>query len=337
MTPADDMLKKGFRGFPPDERNVLVHIRCLLRLYHTEMEEMRMNELWDASARTPEKNKDDKQITQIPIRKFHAFEGHPYKVLDNEEMDSLTESIRENGVLTPVLVRPLDGVPGEYEIIAGHRRIHAAEIAGLETVPAFVHAIDRDAASILLVDSNLHREHILPSEKAFAYKLKFEAMKHQGRTSGQVGPKLTVDTISEDDSGRQVKRFIRLTHLSPKLLDLVDQGRIAFSVGVELSYLDEGAQDYIAEIAERDDITPSYSQASRMHGIIRVMNDPITREQIETIMSEEKPNQRETVKIRADRLREVLPSGVEGDQAEEFILKACDYYRKHLQHQRDAR
>ena len=296
-----------------------------------------MNVLWDASARTPDNIKANNQITELQISKLHPFDGHPYKVLDNEEMDSLIESIRENGVLTPVLVRPLESTPGEYEIIAGHRRVHAAQIAELETVPAFVYAIDRDAASILLVDSNLHREHILPSEKAFAYKLKFEAMKHQGRTSGQVGPKLTVDTISEDDSGRQVKRYIRLTNLGPRLLDLVDQGRIAFSVGVELSYLDEDAQAYIAEIAERDDMTPSYSQASRMHGIIRVMNDPITPEQIDAIMSEEKPNQRETVKIRADRLREVLPSGVEGEQAEEFILKACDYYRKHLQRQRDAR
>ena len=289
-----------------------------------------MDNQWDASARTPDKSNN--QITEIPISKLHPFEGHPYKVLDNEEMDSLTESIRENGVLTPVLVRSLESAPGEYEIIAGHRRIHAAQRAGLEVVPAFIHAIDRDVASILLVDSNLHREHILPSEKAFAYKLKFEAMKHQGRTSGQVGPKLTVDAISEVDSGRQVKRYIRLTHLGPKLLDLVDRGRIAFSVGVELSYLDEAAQDYIAEIATREEITPSYSQASRMHRAA-----VSTLEQIEAIMAEEKPNQRETVKIRADRLREVLPSGVEGDRAEEFILKACDYYRKHLQRQRDAR
>jgi len=297
-----------------------------------------MNELWDASARTPENIKNDTQITQVPISKLHAFEGHPYKVLDNEEMDSLTESIRENGVLMPVLVRPLENMPGEYEIIAGHRRVHAAQNAGLETVPAFVHAIDRDAASILLVDSNLHREHILPSEKAFAYKLKLEAIKHQGVASRQVvGKSESADSISDTESGRTVQRYIRLTYLGPKLLDLVDQGRIAFSVGVELSYLDEDAQAYIAEIAERDDITPSYSQASRMHGIIRVMNDSITREQIEAIMSEAKPNQRETVKIRADRLREVLPSGVEGEQAEEFILKACDYYRKHLQRQRDAR
>lgn len=296
-----------------------------------------MNELWDASARTLDNNKNDTQIMQVPIAKLHPFVGHPYKVLDNEEMDSLTESIRENGVLTPVLVRPLESAPGEYEIIAGHRRIRAAQIAGLDTVPAFVRAIDRDAASILLVDSNLHREHILPSEKAFAYKLKLEALNHQGRASGQVGQKWSREQISDTESGRTVQRYIRLTHLGPTLLDLVDQGRIAFSVAVELSYLDAKAQAYIAEIAERDDMTPSYSQASRMHSIIRFRNDTITREQIEAIMSEEKPNQRETVKIRADRLREVLPSGVEGEQAEEFILKACDYYRKHLQRQRDAR
>ncbi len=292
-----------------------------------------MNDLWDASARTPDNSKNDTQITAIPIRKLHAFAGHPYKVLDNEEMDSLIESIRENGVLTPVLVRPLENMPGDYEIITGHRRIHAAQRAGLDTVPAFIRTIDRDAASILLVDSNLHREHILPSEKAFAYKIKLEAIKHQGVASRQVVGKLdSADSISDTESGRTVQRYIRLTHLGPKLLDLVDQGRIAFSVGVELSYLDEDAQAHIAEIAERDDVTPSYSQASRMHraGVC-------TPEQIEAILSEAKPNQRETVKIRADRLREVLPSGVEGEKAEDFILKACDYYRKHLQRQRDAR
>jgi len=294
-----------------------------------------MDNQWDASARTPDKN--NKQITEIPSSKLHPFEGHPYKVLDNEEMDSLTESIRENGVLTPVLVRPLENTPGEYEIIAGHRRIHAAQRAGLEVVPAFVHAIDRDAASILLVDSNLHREHILPSEKAFAYKLKLEALNHQGRTSGQVGQKWSREQISDTESGRTVQRYIRLIHLCPILLDLVDQGRIAFSVGVELSYLDEAAQNYIAEIATRDEVTPSYSQASRMHSILKFENHPITLEQIDEILSKPKPNQRETVKIRADRLREVLPSGVEGDQAEEFILKACEHYRKYLQRQRDAR
>ena len=162
--------------------------------------------------------------------------------------------------------------------------------------------------------------------------MKLEALNHQGRTSGQVGQKWSREQISDTESGRTVQRYIRLTHLGPKLLDLVDQGRIALSVGVELSYLDEAAQAYIAEIATRDEITPSYSQASRMRrGAV------CTPEQIEAILSEEKPNQRETVKIRADRLREVLPSGMEGEQAEEFILKACDYYRKHLQRQRDAR
>ncbi len=289
-----------------------------------------MNE-WDASARIADDSKNDTQITQVPISKLYPFEGHPYKVLDDEEMDSLRESIREHGIMSPLLVRPLEGSPGEYEVISGHRRLHAARRTGMATVPAFVREIDRDAAAVELVDSNLHREHILPSEKAFAYRLKLEALDRRGKRCGQVGHK-SRDTVSDTESGRTVQRYIRLTYLAPELLDLVDKGRIAFSVGVELSYLDEAAQAYIAEIATRDEITPSYSQASRMRrGAV------CTPEQIEAILSEEKPNQRETVKIRADRLREVLPSGMEGEQAEEFILKACDYYRKHLQRQRDAR
>lgn len=289
-----------------------------------------MNE-WDASARIADDSKNDTQITQVPISKLHPFEGHPYKVLDDAEMDELTESIREHGIMSPLLVRPLEGSPGEYEVISGHRRLHAARRAGLETVPAFIREIDRDAAAVELVDSNLHREHILSSEKAFAYRLKLEALDRRGKRCGQVGHK-SRDAVSDTESGRTVQRYIRLTYLSPELLDLVDKGRIAFSVGVELSYLDESAQAYIAEIAARDDVTPSYSQASRMH-----RSAVCTPEQIDEILSKPKPNQRETVKIPADRLREVLPSGVEGEQAEEFILKACDYYRKHLQRQRDAR
>jgi ParB family chromosome partitioning protein len=290
-----------------------------------------MNELWDASARIAGDSKNDTQITQVPISKLHPFEGHPYKVLDDAEMDELTESIREHGIMSPLLVRPLEGSPGEYEVISGHRRLHAAKLAGLEAVPASIREIDRDAAAVELVDSNLHREHILPSEKAFAYRLKLEALDRRGKRCGQVGHK-SRDTVSDTESGRTVQRYIRLTYLAPELLDLVDKGRIAFSVGVELSYLDESAQAYIAEIAARDDVTPSYSQASRMH-----RSAVCTPEQIDEILSKPKPNQRETVKIPADRLREVLPSGVEGEQAEEFILKACDYYRKHLQRQRDAR
>ena len=257
-------------------------------------------------------------------------------MLDNEEMSALTESIRENGILTPLLVRPIEGTADEYEVISGHRRLRAAQRAGLETVPAFVHAIDRDAAAILLVDSNLHREHILPSEKAFAYKLKMDALNHQGQTCGQVGHK-SRDTISETESGRTVQRFIRLTHLIPPLLDLVDEGRIAFSVGVELSYLDRPAQEHVAELIARDEVTPSFSQAVRMHRENSQGFESISDERIDEIMSEEKPNQRETVKIRADRLRAVLPSGVRGEQAEAFILKACEHYRRYLQRSRDAR
>ena len=290
-----------------------------------------MRNEWDASARIADDSKNDTQITQVPISKLHPFAGHPYKVLDDAEMDELTESIREHGIMSPLLVRPLESSPGEYEVISGHRRLHAARRTGLETVPAFIREIDRDAAAVELVDSNLHREHILPSEKAFAYRLKLEALDRRGKRCGQVGHK-SRDAVSDTESGRTVQRYIRLTYLTPELLDLVDKGRIAFSVGVELSYLDETAQAYIAEIASREDVTPSYSQASRMHRAA-----VCTPEQIDAILSEEKPNQRETVKIRADRLREVLPSGVEGEQAEEFILKACDYYRKHLQRQRDAR
>jgi len=294
-----------------------------------------MNE-WDASARIADDSKNDTQLSQVPVSKLHPFAGHPYKVLDDTEMDELTESIREHGILSPLLVRPLEGSPGEYEVISGHRRLHAAKRAGLEAVPAFVREIDRDAAAVELVDSNLHWEHILPSEKAFAYRLKLEALDRRGKRCGQVGHK-SRDAVSDTESGRTVQRYIRLTYLNSELLDLVDKGRIAFSVGVELSYLDETSQTYIAEIAAREDVTPSYSQASRMHSILKFENDPITPEQIEAIMSEEKPNQRETVRIPAERLREVLPSGLDGEKAEDFILKACDYYRKHLQRQRDAR
>lgn len=179
------------------------------------------------------------KAANIPLAQLHPFEHHPYKVQDNEEMESLTESIRENGVLSPLIVRPLE--TGEYEVISGHRRLHAAEKAGLKTVPALIYALDRNTAVIALVDSNLHREHILPSEKAFAYKLKMEAMSRQGKrtdlTSDQVGPKLTTQEVSDEDSASQVKRYIRLTNLIPQVLDYVDNSKIALTPAVELSYL----------------------------------------------------------------------------------------------------
>ena len=276
-------------------------------------------------------------IENIPVTKLHPFRGHPYKVLDNNEMDSLTESIRMSGILTPLLVRPLEGTIDEYEVISGHRRLYAAQKAGMDEVPAFIYPIDRAAAAILLVDSNLHREHILPSEKAFAYKLKFDAMKHQGRTSGQVGPKLTVDDISEDDSGRQVKRYIRLTNLIPELLDLMDAGRIAFSVGVELSYLDQESQEYLADLIDRDDRTPSYSQAVRMHKESIADTDGIGLPwyRIVEIMSEEKPNHREQIRLRRDDFSKYFPSSYTDDQIKRDILKGLDLLKR--QRSRDAR
>jgi len=250
-----------------------------------------------------------KDYFNIEVSKLHAFEGHPYKVLDNEEMDTLTESIREHGIMSPLIVRPLEGTADEYEVISGHRRLHAAQKAGMVTVPAFIHAVDRDAAAIELVDSNLHREHILPSEKAFAYKLKMKAMKHQGRTSDQLGPKLTAEAIADGESASQVKRYIRLTYLIPTLLDMVDTKRIAFSVGVELSFLPARLQEYLVEAIALYDATPSYSQAVRMHKMCDERLFCLTESGIDAIMAEEKPNQRERLSLPMDRLRPLFPAG----------------------------
>ena len=281
-----------------------------------------------------------KQITNIPIDKLHPFEGHPYKVLDNDEMNDLIGSIQESGILTPLLVRPLEGTTDEYEVISGHRRLHAARKAGLETVPAFIHAVDRDAASILLVDSNLHREHILPSEKAFAYKLKLEAIKHQGIASRQTVGKLeSADNISDTESGRTVQRYIRLTHLIPSLLDLVDQGRIAFSVGVELSYLPDEAQNHLAEIIDRDEATPSYSQAVRMHKEENESYPAISIDRIDAIMAEEKPNQREQIRLRRDDFSRFFPADYGDKQIKADILAGLDLLRRQRirERNRDAR
>ena len=220
--------------------------------------------------------------TAIPVEKLHPFEGHPYKVLDNEEMEALAESIHTEGILSPLIVRPLEGTDG-YEVISGHRRLHAAQKAGLSKVPAFAYEISREEAAIMLVDSNLHREHILPSEKAFAYKLKMEAMKHRGITCGQVGHK-SRDTLTDDDSGRQVQRYIRLTHLIPELLQLVDDGKIALTPAVELSYLPEKAQTCLLEEMRRNDCTPSLSQAIRMKKLYQAGS--LSPEDISTIIQE---------------------------------------------------
>ena len=286
----------------------------------------------------------DEKISTIPIHKLHAFEGHPYKVLDNEEMNNLTESIRESGILTPLLVRPLEGAKDEYEVISGHRRLHAAEKAGMTEVPAFIYPIDGDAASILLVDSNLHREHILPSEKAYAYDLKMKAMKRQGKrtdlTSSQVATKFDAAAeigAASNESRDQVFRYIRLTHLVPELLDLMDEGRIAFSVGVELSYLDRASQGYIADLIDRDECTPSYSQAVRMHREYNAdwADVGFPFERIEEIMAEEKPNQREQIRLRRDALNKYFPSSYTEDQIKRDIIKGLDLLK--WQRSRDAR
>jgi ParB family chromosome partitioning protein len=241
--------------------------------------------------------------------------------------------------MTPLIVRPLEGTTDEYEIISGHRRFRAAQKAGLTEVPAFIRPVSRDEAAIMVVDSNLHREHLLPSEKAFAYKLKLEAMSRQGYrsdlTSNQVGRRLeTADIIAEqsDESKTQIRRYIRLTKLIPELLNLMDEGKIAFSVGVELSYLDENLQHNLLDIIERDDCTPSYSQAFRMHKAVR--DGLISPRLIENIMSEDKANQRETLKIPMDKVRKFAPKATD-NQLEGFILKACDYYQRYLKRQRD--
>ena len=278
----------------------------------------------------------------ISIEKLHPFENHPYKVQDDEEMEHLAESICENGIVTPVIVRQLENTTDEYEIISGHRRVMASRKAGITEIPALVVSLDRDAAAIVLVDSNLHREHILPSEKAFAYKMKLDAMKHQGwrsdLTSGQIVPKSdnnrTTAKIGEDmgESYKTVQRYIRLTYLIPEFLEQMDEGRIAFSVGVELSYLNEQTQYDVLEQCEINDCTPSYSQAFRLHKADR--DGLLTKAVIQSVMSEEKANQREMFKVPMERIRQYVPNA-NAKQAEDFVLKACEHYRKFLIRQRN--
>ncbi len=276
-----------------------------------------------------------KAPVNIPTEKIHSFEGHPYKVLDNEEMALLIESIKEQGILSPIIIRPIEESEKEYEVISGHRRLHAAEKAGMKTVPALIYAITRDEAAIMLVDSNLHREHILPSEKAFAYKLKMDALKHQGKTSSQVGTKLRTDEIIAEQAGEsrnQIQRYIRLTNLIPELLDLVNEGKIALTPAVELSYLTDEQQYALLGTIEEEERTPSFSQAVRFKKLSQ--SNELDTEQIETIMQEDKANQRETLKFPLEQLQQFSPRA-DKKELEDFVLKACEYYRKFLIKLRD--
>ncbi|MCI6825330.1 MAG: ParB/RepB/Spo0J family partition protein [Ruminococcus bromii] len=278
-----------------------------------------------------------KKPVNIPVEKLRPFEGHPFKVKDDDEMNTLIESIQTTGILSPLIVRPIENTD-EYEVISGHRRLHAAVKAGITEVPALVVSLDRDAAAIVLVDSNLHREHILPSEKAFAYKMKEEALAHKGYrtdlTSVQVAPKLATEQIAEDagTSKDTIKRYIRLTNLIPEILQYVDDGRIAFTPAVELSYLNEQEQYDLLEQMELNDCTPSLSQACRFKKMSAEQG--LTPEIIAAVMSEEKANQREMFKVPMERIRQYIPNA-NAKQAEDFVLKACEHYRKFLIRQRN--
>lgn len=282
-------------------------------------------------------NKKLKAPVNIPVEKIHPFEGHPYKVLDDDEMNNLIESIQNKGVISPIVVKPLENTIDEYEIISGHRRLRASVKAGLETVPALIYAVSRDEAAIMLVDSNLHREHILPSERAFAYKLKSEALKHQGKrtdlTSVQVAPKLSTEQIAatENISKDTVKRYIRLTYLIPELLEMMDEDKIALSVGVELSFLDEQMQYDLLRVIEEQECTPSYSQAWHMH---RDFNSgTLTVKGIENMLMSEKPNQRQMFKLPLEQVQKFCPNANK-QQLEDYVMKACEYYNRALQRQR---
>ena len=278
----------------------------------------------------------------LAVDKLRPFDGHPFKVVDDEEMDQLTWSILTQGLLTPLVVRPLEN--GEYEVISGHRRLHACKKAGIETVPALITDMDRDAAAIALVDSNLHREKILPSEKAFAYKMKMDAMKRQGQrtdlTSGQVGPKLRTDEIvaeEANDSARQIKRYIRLTNLTPGILDMVDEGRIALTPAVELSYLTEWEQRDLLETMESEDCTPSLSQAIQMKALSQ--SGQLDIDTIFHIMTQPKANQQEKISFKVSELRDFFPRHYTAAQMMQEIILAVKERQQRLQRQRnrDAR
>ena len=280
--------------------------------------------------------KETRQAEHLPISQLHPFAGHPFQVRDNEEMDALVESIQAGGILTPLMVRPLEGKANAYEVISGHRRLHAAIKAGMETVPAFITPMNRDAATIALVDSNLHREHILPSEKAFAYKLKMEALNCQGQrtdlTLSQVATKLDTATqigAMQGESRDKVFRYIRLTNLIPEILQKVDEGQIAFTPAVELSYLTKQEQQDLLETMECEDCTPSLSQAVKLKKLSQA--GTLDVDTIVTLMSQPKANQAEKISFRVNDLRKFFPKSYDTAQIQEAILKLLNDYQKRRQ------
>ena len=274
------------------------------------------------------------KVDELPLDELKSFKDHPFKVMEDEEMERLKESIRESGVLIPALARPTES---GYELISGHRRLAACRALGLSTMPVIVRNLTDEEAVITMVDSNLQREHILPSEKAFAYKMKMDALKHQGRTSGQVGPKWSITEIAEStsDSERQIKRYIRLTNLIPDILKLVDEGRIALTPAVELSYLNSHEQNALYQIMDCDEVTPSLSQAQRLRKLSE--DYTLTDSGLSQIMSEIKGNQKEYVRVPADSIRKYFTRDTTVKQMEQTIVKAMEFYNKHMERQRNDR
>ena len=272
------------------------------------------------------------QAVQLPVEKLRPVDGHPFQVKDDAEMEQLVYSIITQGLLTPISVRPIEN--NEYEVISGHRRLHACKKAGIETVPALIYALNRDEATIAMVDSNLHREKILPSEKAFAYKLKMDAIRHQG-TSGQLGQKWTREEISDSDSGRQVQRYIRLTELIPEILRMVDDGKIALTPAVELSYLTKLEQQDLLETMESEDCTPSISQAIQMKRLSQAGELDI--DSIFDILRQPKANQIDKISFRTEDLRKFFPKGYTAAQMANDILKGLELLKRQRNRSRDAR
>ena len=272
------------------------------------------------------------KVDELPLDELKPFKDHPFKVIGDEEMERLKDSIRESGVLIPALARPAEN---GYELISGHRRLAACRALGLSTMPVIVRNLTDEEAVIAMVDSNLQREHILPSEKAFAYKMKMEALSHQGKTSRQVGEKWSVSQISEagNDSERQIHRYIRLTNLIPDILKLVDEGRIALTPAVELSYLNSHEQNALYQIMDCDEVTPSLSQAQRLRKLSE--DYTLTDSGISQIMSEIKGNQKEYLKIEAAPLKRYFPPGTTAKQMQTTMIRAMEFYRQHTQHRAD--
>ena len=270
----------------------------------------------------------------LPIDKLRPFEGHPFQVKDDDEMDQLVFSVLTQGLLTPITVRATD--TDEYEVISGHRRLRACQKAGIETVPALIYSMDRDAAIIALVDSNLHREHLLPSEKAYAYKMKLEAIKHQGRTSRQVVGKLeSADLIADNESGRQVQRYIRLTNLIPEILQMVDQGKIALTPAVELSYLKESEQKDLLETMESEDCTPSLSQSQQLKKLSQ--SGELDMDRIFELMRQPKANQEEKLRFDMKDIRRYFPKNYSTEKIQQTILRLLEKYERNWRRNRDER